>query len=93
MDLIFWFTGPALILFFISLMLTGWAFGFNRCRFSYPIWRKNSGRLLGAEIAIIIPFSALYYSPFNLSALGATLWRALFPSSYVFEALREMLFY
>jgi len=82
--------GPALVLFFVSLMLTGWAFGFIVAGFLIRFGERIQTLAWGG-IAIIIPFSALYY-PLSILPHWAQIVARFIPSSYVFEALREMLF-
>jgi ABC-2 type transport system permease protein len=77
-------------LFFVSLMLTGWAFGFLVAGFVIRFGERIQTLAWGG-IAIIVPFSALYY-PLSILPHWAQIVAHFIPSSYVFEALREMLF-
>ncbi len=81
--------GPALIIFFISLLLTGWAFGFIVAGFLIRFGERIQTLAWGG-VAIVAPFSVLYY-PLSVLPKWAQSVAHFIPSSYVFEALREML--
>lgn len=81
--------GPALIIFFASLLLTGWAFGFIIAGFLIR-YGERIQTLAWGGVAIIAPFSVLYY-PISVLPQWAQTVAHFIPSSYVFEALRAML--
>ena len=82
--------GPALVLFFISLIMTGWAFGFVVAGFLVRYGQRIQTLAWGG-VAIVAPFSVLYY-PLSVLPHWAQTVAHFVPSSYVFEALREALF-
>ncbi len=86
---VFYF-GWNLVLFFISLMLTGWAVGFLVGAVLVRYGQKFQA-IGWAGVALISPFSAIYY-PVSVLPVWAQKVSALIPSTYIFEAIREMLF-
>lgn len=82
--------GPWLLIFLTSLLLTGWAGGFLVAGFLIR-YGERIQTLAWGGIAIIIPFSALYY-PVSVLPTWAQKVALFFPSSYVFESLRDYLF-
>lgn len=82
--------GPALVLFAVNLLLFGWAFGLA---VSGLVLRFGQGAESLAWVAVIAvaPFCGVYYP---LSALPAWLQplAVILPPSYVFEAMRDVMF-
>lgn len=80
------YLGPLLL----SLLLTGWAGGFFVAGFLIRYGNKIQ-TLAWAGIALIAPFSAIYY-PLSVLPAWAQIIGLFIPSTYVFEAIRQMLF-
>lgn len=77
-------------LFIISLLMTGWATGFVVAAILVRYGQKLQ-TLAWAGVALIAPFSALYYPVSVLPHWAQTIaW--YIPSTYIFEALRQSLF-
>lgn len=74
----------------ISLLLTGWAAGFFIAGFIIQFGAKIQ-TLAWTGVALIWPFSALYYSVAILPDWAQAVAR-LVPPSYVFEGMREVIF-
>lgn len=82
--------GGLLIIFIINLLLTGWACGFIFAAFIVRFGQKIQ-QLAWAGVAIIAPFSAVYYPLSILPDWAQKIGLAL-PSTYVFESIRQALF-
>lgn len=80
--------GAMLIPIVISLALTGWATGFFVAAFIIRYGQKIQ-TLAWTGVALIAPFSALYY-PLSILPEWAQKVALLVPSTYVFEAMREV---
>lgn len=82
--------GLSVVPFIASLLITGWAFGF----FMAGLFLRagtNIQTLAWAGGFLLMPFSAVYYSFDTLPAWVQFIGRIL-PTSYIFEAMREVLF-
>jgi len=82
--------GLMLIPIVISLLLTGWAAGFFIAGFIVRYGQKIQTLAWGG-VALIAPFSVLYY-PLSVLPPWAQKIALFVPSTYVFEALRSLLF-
>lgn len=82
--------GFLLIPFMASLLLTGWATGFVIAGLIIRFGMKIQ-TLAWAGVAILIPFSAVYY-PVSTLPLWAQKMAAFVPTSYIFEGMRQILF-
>lgn len=82
--------GFTLIPIILSLTITGWAIGFFVSGFLIRYGQKiQTVGWMG--VVLIAPFSALYY-PVSVLPQWAQKIAAFVPSSYIFEAMREILF-
>lgn len=81
--------GWYLIPFSISLLLTGWAGGFFVAGFLIRYGNKIQ-TLAWAGVALIAPFSAVYYPLSILPGWAQNIGRFI-PSTYIFEDIRQML--
>lgn len=82
--------GGHLLLFLISLILTGWAVGFTVAGILIRYGQKF--QTIGwAGVALISPFSAIYY-PVSVLPQWAQNISWLIPSTYIFEEIRHSLF-
>ncbi|OGH52447.1 MAG: hypothetical protein A3G13_00545 [Candidatus Levybacteria bacterium RIFCSPLOWO2_12_FULL_37_7] len=79
-----------LIPFILSLLATGWAGGFLVAAFIIRYGMKLQ-TLAWAGIALIAPFSAIYY-PVSVLPSWAQTVSLLIPSTYIFESIRDILF-
>lgn len=82
--------GFYLLPFLTSLLLTGWAGGFFVAAFLIRYGMKIQ-TLAWAGIAVIAPFSAVYY-PLSILPDWVQIVGKLIPSTYIFEGLRQLLF-
>jgi ABC-2 type transport system permease protein len=80
--------GPILLPIVISLSLTGWATGFFIGAFIVRYGQKIQ-TIAWTGVTLIVPFSAIYY-PLSILPQWAQKIALFVPSSYVFEAMREM---
>lgn len=80
--------GAMLLPIIISLALTGWATGFFVAAFIIRYGQKIQ-TLAWTGVAFIAPFSVLYY-PLSILPEWAQKVALLIPSTYVFEAMREI---
>lgn len=81
--------GIYLLPFFISLMLTGWAIGF----FVAGLILRHGTRiqtLAWSFVAVISPFSAIYY-PLSILPHWAQLIGRTIPITYIFEGARQII--
>jgi len=78
-----------LIPFSISLLLTGWAGGFFVAGFLIRFGNKIQ-TLAWAGIALLAPFSAIYY-PLSVLPGWAQYIGRFIPSTYIFEDIRQIL--
>lgn len=92
-----WFFGFNIFLFgslllpaVLSLLLTGWAAGFLIAGFLIYFGQRIQ-TLAWTGVALIWPFSALYYSVAILPDWAQAIARFV-PSSYVFENMRQVIF-
>lgn len=74
----------------LSLIITGWAIGFFVAGFIIRYGYKVE-TLAWAGVTLIAPFSVLYY-PLSVLPQWAQKISFLIPSTYVFEAMRSVLF-
>lgn len=77
-------------LFILSLLITGWTGGFIAAAFIVRYGQKLQ-QLAWAGIALIAPFSAVYY-PLSILPHWAQTVAYFIPSTYIFEAIRQSLF-
>lgn len=82
--------GLYLPIFIINLLLTGWAGGFIVAAFLIRYGQKMQ-QLAWAGVAIIAPFSAVYY-PLSILPDWAQKIGLFIPSTYTFEVIRQSLF-
>ena len=82
--------GGYLIIFIISLLLTGWAWGFIMGGFLIR-FGKTIQTIGWVGIMLIAPFSAIYY-PVSILPHWAQTVAYFIPSTYIFEAIRESMF-
>ena len=82
--------GFYLLLFIISLMMFGWAFGFLTISL-FLRFGTTIQTLAWAGIWVVMPFSAVYYSLSVLPVWVQQISR-FFPAAYIFEAMRSVLF-
>lgn len=82
--------GWFLIPFMISLLITGWVGGFLVAAFIIRFGMKIQ-TIAWAGIALIAPFSAIYY-PLSILPSWAQTVSLFIPSTYVFESIRDLLF-
>ncbi len=82
--------GIYLLPFVFNLLLTGWAGGFFFAAFMVRFGLKIQ-TLAWAGVALIAPFSAVYY-PLSILPDWVQKVGKFIPSTYVFEGLRELLF-
>lgn len=84
------FYGPYLIIYFGLLIMTGWWVGF----FLAGVILRYGTRLQffgWSTVAILSPFSAIYY-PLSTLPGWAQKFAAFLPTSYIFEGAREILY-
>lgn len=74
----------------ISLVITGWASGFVVAAIIIR-WGMKVQTIAWAGAYLIAPFSALYY-PLSVLPDWAQKVALIFPSSYIFEAMRQHIF-
>ncbi len=82
--------GLYLPLFVLSLLITGWAGGFIVAAFLIRYGQKLQ-TLAWAGVALIAPFSAVYY-PLSVLPHWAQNVALFIPSTYIFESIRSLLF-
>ena len=82
--------GPYVLLFVLSLLFTGWIGGFIVAALLIRYGQKLQ-TLAWAGVAIIAPFSAVYY-PVSVLPGWAQNIAFFIPSTHIFEAIRELLF-
>jgi ABC-2 type transport system permease protein len=82
--------GSMLLPIMISLSLTGWAAGFFVGAFIIRYGQKIQ-TIAWTGVSLIVPFSVIYY-PLSILPQWAQKIALLIPSSYVFEAIREVHF-
>lgn len=82
--------GGLLVIFVFNLLLTGWACGFIVGALIIRYGQKIQ-TLAWAGVALIAPFSAVYY-PLSILPQWAQNVGLFLPSTYVFEAIRQQLF-
>lgn len=82
--------GTTIILYIINLLITGWAGGFIVAAFLVRYGQKIQ-TLAWAGVALIAPFSAVYY-PVSVLPQWAQKISMFIPSTYTFEAIRQSLF-
>ncbi len=80
--------GPMLLPIIISLSLTGWATGFFVAAFIIRYGQKIQ-TIAWTGVAFIAPFSVLYY-PLSILPEWAQKVALFIPSTYVFEAMRDV---
>lgn len=81
--------GLYLIPFFAILIMTGWSVGFFACGLILRFGTRIQ-MLAWAIVALISPFSAIYY-PLSALPIWAQNIAMFIPSSYVFEGMREVI--
>ncbi|MBI2026000.1 MAG: ABC transporter permease [Candidatus Levybacteria bacterium] len=74
----------------VNLVITGWAAGFIVASIIIR-WGMKVQTIAWAGVALIAPFSALYY-PLSILPDWAQKVALIFPSSYIFEAMRQHIF-
>ncbi len=82
--------GGYLVIFILSLLLTGWACGFIIGGFLIRFGQKIQ-TLAWVGVMLIAPFSALYY-PVSILPHWAQTVAYFIPSTYIFEEIRRVLF-
>jgi ABC-2 type transport system permease protein len=82
--------GFNLFLFALGLLLTGWAGGFFIAGYLIRYGQKIQ-ILAWAGIALLAPFSAVYY-PLSILPEWAQKIGLIIPSTYIFEGIRQSLF-
>lgn len=82
--------GLNLVLFIFSLLLTGWAGGLIVGAFLIR-YGQSIQTIAWAGVAIIAPFSAVYY-PLSILPDWAQKIGLVLPSTYIFESIRSVLF-
>jgi ABC-2 type transport system permease protein len=82
--------GILLLIFFVNLLLTGWACGFLVGALIIRFGQKIQ-TLAWAGVALIAPFSAVYY-PLSVLPQWAQNIAYFIPSTYIFEAIRQSMF-
>ncbi len=82
--------GFYLIVFCLSLLMTGWAFGFLIAGFIIRFGTRIQ-TLAWAGAAVLSPFSAAFY-PVDVLPSWAQEIAKVVPSSYIFEQMRSFLF-
>ncbi|HSA83397.1 MAG TPA: ABC transporter permease, partial [Patescibacteria group bacterium] len=82
--------GILLLIFVVNLLLTGWACGFLVGSLIIRFGQKIQ-TLAWAGVALIAPFSAVYY-PLSVLPQWAQQIGLLIPSTYIFEEIRSAMF-
>ncbi|MEK7106054.1 MAG: ABC transporter permease, partial [Patescibacteria group bacterium] len=82
--------GLYLIPFSLSLLMTGWAFGFIIAGFIIRFGTRIQ-TMAWAGAALLSPFSAAFYPISALPSWAQTIAKAI-PASYIFEEMRSLLF-
>ncbi len=81
--------GNHLWLFMVLLLMSGWFIGFLICGLLIN-WGLKAQDLLYSIGYLFAPFSAIFYPLAALPSIAQTIGRCL-PTTYVFEAMRELL--
>lgn len=81
--------GPAIILLMISLLLSGWFIGFFICGLLI-YWGGKAQDFIYTIGWLFAPFSAIYY-PLQMLPNWVQFIAKLLPTTYIFEAMRQLI--